>query len=132
MKHKIKMDERIREHWIGLMESGRYKETQDYHCRHVDGEWQFAPTGLLLEIFQSEMREVSPAEVLPEFRDECDDVACARKHGEAVVRYEGWLWGVPERVAAWAGSSHEALDPLVCLTYAEACRALRETLEDGT
>lgn len=133
MTHKIRMDERIREDWIALMESGRYKETQDYHCRLVDGEWQFAPTGLLLEMFQSEMREVSPVDVLPEFRDEwqlvADQMLGRAKHGEAVMRYEGWLWGVPERVAAWAGSSHEALDPLVRLTYAEACRALRETVE---
>lgn len=133
-KYKIEMDERIREHWIGLMESGKYKEARSYHCRFVDGEWRFAPSGLLLEMFQSEMREVSPAQALHEFRDEqhlsAEKALGRAQDGECVMRYGGWLWAVPERVAKWAGSSYQHLDPLAYLTFAEACALLRETVED--
>lgn len=127
-KYKIEMNKRIREHWISLMESGQYKEATGvprYHTAFEAGEWRFAPTGLLIEAFQSEMRETDPVRVLPELRERC------RK--TFFIRYDGCAWGLPWAVGSWAlptPSSRALVGQLTYKTFAEACALLRETVED--
>lgn len=130
-KYKIEMNERIREHWISLMESGRYKEATGvprYHTVFEAGEWRFAPTGLLIEAFQSEMREIDPRKALSE-RHDIDRL----RRNRWVARYDGGaLWILPWRVEQWAACvrSSGRVSSLVYKDYAEACALLRETVED--
>lgn len=123
VKYKIEMDDRIRQHWIGLMESGQYKEFCSYHCKLVNGEWCFSPTGLLIEAYQAEMRELDPTKVLMEKTGQSGPSA-----GIYYI-YSGNLWSVPDAVAKWAKARVSSLDQFVYKPYAEAVAALRETVK---